>query len=175
MGVLCWYLFWYASLYVLSSFAIILTRKRELVALLFVFWMPCYCKCPVALPQGAVGWSAVCDCGISWSYSLTFWLSNCQGQHCSFYPCNIQRRAMEVFFQRLEQGWNVINKILNNPIQITMTDQDKIDYEHTTQCWIWEQEIGSSKANSKERDHCHFTGKDHGAAHIFCNLKINTV
>ena len=31
-----------------------------------VFWMSnCYCKCPVALPYGAVGWSAVCDCGIS--------------------------------------------------------------------------------------------------------------
>ena len=26
----------------------------------------------VSHPQGAVGWSAVCDCGISWSYSLTF-------------------------------------------------------------------------------------------------------
>ena len=26
----------------------------------------------MALPNGAVGWSAVCDCCISWSYSLTF-------------------------------------------------------------------------------------------------------
>ena len=30
-----------------------------------------YFKCSVALPHGALGWSAVCDCGISWSYSLT--------------------------------------------------------------------------------------------------------
>ena len=35
--------------------------------------MYCYYKQSVALPHGAVGWSAVCDCGISWSYSLTFW------------------------------------------------------------------------------------------------------
>ena len=50
---------------VLSSFAIILKRKRELVALLFiVLWMSCYCKYPVT-PHGTVGWSAVCDCGIS--------------------------------------------------------------------------------------------------------------
>ena len=34
--VLCWSLFWYALLYVLSSFAIILTRKRGLVALLLL-------------------------------------------------------------------------------------------------------------------------------------------
>ena len=34
VDVLCWSLFWYALLCVLSSFAIILTGKRELVALL---------------------------------------------------------------------------------------------------------------------------------------------
>ena len=44
---------------VLSSFAIILMGKREPVALLCLSsW------CPVALPHGAVSWSAVCDCGI---------------------------------------------------------------------------------------------------------------
>ena len=36
--------------------------------------MYCYCKCSLALLHGAVGWSAVCDCGISLSYSLTFLL-----------------------------------------------------------------------------------------------------
>ena len=29
--------------------------------------MSCYCKCLVALPHGVVGWSAVCDCGISFT------------------------------------------------------------------------------------------------------------
>ena len=39
---------------------------------LVLFRMSCYYKCSMALPHGAVGWSAVCDCGISRSYSLTF-------------------------------------------------------------------------------------------------------
>ena len=43
--------------YVHSSIAIILMGKRELVALLFGGW--------AALPCGATGLSAVCDCGIS--------------------------------------------------------------------------------------------------------------
>ena len=30
------------------------------------------CDCSLPLPNCVVGWSAVCDCGISWSYSLTF-------------------------------------------------------------------------------------------------------
>ena len=36
VGVLCLSLFWYAFLFVFSSFAIILKRKRELVALLLL-------------------------------------------------------------------------------------------------------------------------------------------
>ena len=32
---------------------------------LIVFLMSCDCWRSVALPHGAVGWSAVCDCGIS--------------------------------------------------------------------------------------------------------------
>ena len=37
--------------------------------------MSCFCYCSVALPHGAMGWSAVCDCGISLSYSLAFFLT----------------------------------------------------------------------------------------------------
>ena len=61
-------LFCIVALSVLSSLAIIL-RKRELVALLELC---CGCLHSVSLPHGVMGWSAVCDCGISWSYPLTF-------------------------------------------------------------------------------------------------------
>ena len=30
------------------------------------------CGSSVSLPRGAMGWSAMCVCGISWSYSFTF-------------------------------------------------------------------------------------------------------
>ena len=39
----------------------------------------------VSLPHCAVGWSAVCDCGISWSYSLAFYARNfekVEGAYC---------------------------------------------------------------------------------------------
>ena len=50
-------------LYVHSSIAIILMGKRELVALLN---LSSWCLViRVALPRGAMGLSAVCDCGIS--------------------------------------------------------------------------------------------------------------
>ena len=37
---------------------------------LIVFLLPCGCWCSVSLPHIAEGRFAVCDCGITWSYSL---------------------------------------------------------------------------------------------------------
>ena len=40
-----------------------------------VFWMSCLRYHSLPFPNDAVGWSVVCDCGISRSFSLTFSLS----------------------------------------------------------------------------------------------------
>ena len=62
VGVLCLYSFWYALLYVLSN----LDEEEKVGCFAFiVFRVSCYCKCHVALHNGAVGLSANCDCGIS--------------------------------------------------------------------------------------------------------------
>ena len=60
-------LFCYALLCVLSSFAIILNRKRERAGCcaFIVLRMYCYCKFSVTLPHGVMGRCAVCDCAIS--------------------------------------------------------------------------------------------------------------
>ena len=64
MGVCNCSMFCCTLLSVPSSFVFILMGKRELVALLlFVFLV--YRDCCVALPRGAMGLSAVCNCGIS--------------------------------------------------------------------------------------------------------------
>ena len=56
MGALCWSLFYYASLCVLSIFVNTLTRKRMIVAFaLTAYLMSCDCKCSVTLPHDAVG------------------------------------------------------------------------------------------------------------------------
>ena len=64
--VMCLYLFCYALRFVHSSCAIILKRKKKVGCFaIIVLVMCCYYKCSGALPHGAVGWFAVCDCGIS--------------------------------------------------------------------------------------------------------------
>ena len=63
VGVMCLCMFCYASLNVHSCFAIIFKKKRKNV--IIVLQMYCYYKYSVAVPHDTVGWSAVCDCGIS--------------------------------------------------------------------------------------------------------------
>ena len=48
-----------------SSFAIILMGKIADCFALTIFQISCDSQCYVALPNGAMGWSAVCGCGIS--------------------------------------------------------------------------------------------------------------
>ena len=55
------------------SFLVLHHHEEEERAGCFAFnvlQMSCYSICSVTLPHGAVGWSALCDCGISLSYSL---------------------------------------------------------------------------------------------------------
>ena len=68
VGVLCWSLFgmhYFMSILVLQSY--LDEEERACCFAFIVFLMSCYCKCSMA-PScwvGAVGWSAVCDSGIS--------------------------------------------------------------------------------------------------------------
>ena len=55
-----------ALLYVLSSVAtILMVEERAGCFTVFIFLLSCDFYCYVAITYGAVGWSAVCDCGIS--------------------------------------------------------------------------------------------------------------
>ena len=73
-GFLCLSLF---GMHYFLSFLVCNHLEEEERAGCFVFVvlrMSHYCICSVALPYGAVGRSAVCDCGISWSYLLTIFI-----------------------------------------------------------------------------------------------------
>ena len=76
-GVLCWSLFWCALLCVLSSFAIIFTKERELVALLLMYsW--CHATVYVLWLHLAVPYVGL-QCAIvvfpDHTYFLTFYLT----------------------------------------------------------------------------------------------------
>ena len=47
-------------------------RGRERADYFIVFLLSSACLCSVSLLRCAMGWSAICDCGISWLHSLVF-------------------------------------------------------------------------------------------------------
>ena len=47
------------------SILVLQMEKKAGCFAIIVLQVYCHCKCSVALPHGAVGWSAMCDCGIS--------------------------------------------------------------------------------------------------------------
>ena len=67
---------WFVLQYfVLSGFTIISLWKRELVALILLCSENNVTRCysSFTLPRDAIGWSVVCDCGITCSYSPTLY------------------------------------------------------------------------------------------------------
>ena len=53
-----------------------------------------------------------------------------------------------------------------------LTEEEKESYKNQELCHICDKEfcIDNNKEMRKVRDHCHYTGKNRGAAHSTCNL-----
>ena len=65
-------------------------------------------------------------------------------------------------------------KIINYEMKkmTPLTTKEKIHYNEQEICYICKKEFDKiDKKNYKVRDHCHYTGKDRGAAHNICNLR----
>ena len=69
----------------LFSFTNHMLRRRKLVCFVCVVLRLSRLCVSVSLAHGAVGLSAVCDCGISWSFSLTFCLCVYTFVNCSMF------------------------------------------------------------------------------------------
>ena len=85
--------------------------------------------------------------------------------------------AVDVFCQKINEIRDEIKQKMQEKKEIEMTDEDRIDFETATHCFICGDGINKTYKTEKEaekykkvRDHCHFTGKYRGCAHSICNL-----
>ena len=74
-----------------------------------------------------------------------------------------------IFVEMLERDIKRIQEKFDFLKKMIFSIKDKDDFEKARVCWICQKEFGSEK---KVRDHCHFTGKYRGAAHVKCNLQF---
>ena len=73
--------------------------------------------------------------------------------------------VIDVFIRWLEDDVKFIANI--EPKDMIFTEEDKIQFNKASDCWICGEDLG----NDKVRDHCHYTGRYRGPAHNNCNLK----
>ena len=74
-----------------------------------------------------------------------------------------------IFVEMLERDIKRIQEKFDFSKKMIFSPKDKDDFEKARVCWICQKEFGSEK---KVRDHCYFTGKYRGAAHVKCNLQF---
>ena len=74
-----------------------------------------------------------------------------------------------IFVEMLERDIKRIQEKFDFSKKMIFSPKDKDNFEKARVCWICQKEFGESK---KQRDHCHFTGKYRGAAHVKCNLQF---
>ena len=73
--------------------------------------------------------------------------------------------AMQKFVESLEKD---VKEIANIPkVNMIFGKEEAERFNKETKCWICKEDLNDDKV----RDHCHFTGRYRGAAHIKCNLK----
>ena len=70
------------------------------------------------------------------------------------------------FIDMLEEEVKKIYEQVNFNKPMILTDEDKEDFENSTNCHICGDKLGEDRV----RDHCHLSGKFRGAAHNNCNL-----
>jgi len=77
-----------------------------------------------------------------------------------------EENVSNIFVERLEKE---IDRVWSSEVKpMIMTDEDKINFDGATRCWICQKDL--VEGDQKVRDHCHYSGKFGGAAHNSCNL-----
>ena len=74
----------------------------------------------------------------------------------------------QLFIDTLEKNIKEIYKKFKFPKTMIMTMRDKLIYNNSTLCHIWnEEKLGENRVHN----HCYLSGKFRGTAHQVCNLK----
>ena len=82
----------------------------------------------------------------------------------------VGKNAGERFLTELQNDYYTkIKPLIDHDKEMIFDDEAEIAFDDATECHICSKTFENEK--DKVRDHCHFTGKFRGAAHLNCNLQ----
>ena len=85
-------------------------------------------------------------------------------------------KAMDVnknFIADIMNEYEEVKHIFETEVPLFMTEKDNIKFMASTVCHICKEPLDhNDKKNPLHRDHCHYIGKFHGAAHPACNANL---
>ena len=103
--------------------------------------------------------------------------------NCSFDSTKVKlgcyrgRDCMKRFCKNLKEDTTKVIKFEKKEV-IPLTDEENKSYEKQNVCYICKKEYNTDDDGNKKylkvRDHCHYSGKFRGAAHIIRNFRHKT-
>lgn len=101
-------------------------------------------------------------------HSIGYYFKCLHDDSLSYYNCRRGPDCVEWFVQELHQVAQKVERILSNPIPLSMSLEDEVLFIISEECHI----CGETFCDGipRVRDHSHITGEFRGAAHEECNL-----
>ena len=109
-------------------------------------------------------------CGFS--YKIVCFDDNIWSQDPVIHRSESEEDVGQIFVEMLERDIKTIHKEFDFAKKMIFTEEDKKVHEESEDCWICGLSLKKDGVVDKVRDHCHFTGKYRGVAHLRCNLNF---
>ncbi|XP_014299742.2 uncharacterized protein LOC106694097 [Microplitis demolitor] len=101
-------------------------------------------------------------------HSVAFYVHCAYNDALSRYECNRSDKCIDWFMSRLKSLAISIHNLIKSPVKMhPLTEQENFEYNTSKKCHICNKYLAET---DKCRDHCHFTGKYRGPAHVKCNI-----
>lgn len=102
------------------------------------------------------------------AFSIGYFFKCMYDNSKSYYKSFRGEECIEWFIKELYDIAYEVATIFSNKVQMDTTIEDEIFFALSGECHICGERYGENE--KPVRDHCHFTGKYRGSAHVGCNL-----
>ena len=87
------------------------------------------------------------------------------------YFCYTGEDCLDDFVEKMDKNLTNFGIFLRKHM-LALTNDEKIKHSAATICYLPAEKVNQDKNHRKVKDHCYYTGKYRGPAHLICNLDM---